>query len=41
MSEGSQSYPEQITSKFVNTISVVFYQLHRQEREKVKSTDSC
>jgi len=38
MSEGSQSYPERSTSKFVNTISVAFYHLLWQEREKVKST---
>jgi hypothetical protein len=38
MSEGSQLYPECSTSKFVNTISVVFYQLQWQEREKLKST---
>jgi hypothetical protein len=38
MSEGSQSYPECSTSNFVNTISFAFYQLHWQEREKLKST---
>jgi hypothetical protein len=38
MSEGSQSYSERNTSKFVNTISVAFYQLHWQESEEMKST---
>jgi hypothetical protein len=38
MSEGSQSYSEHSTSKFVNTISVAFYQLQWQEGENTKST---